>query len=202
MKERPILFSGPMVSAILAGEKTQTRRIIRINPYDGAFYLYGGWPHRSKDGETPRTDGKEEPYNCPYGAPGDRLWVRETWARSSDLVRPYVYAADPHVSRFDIDGEHWTPSIFMRRAASRIDLEVVSVRVQRLQEISGADVLAEGLGQPWNRIGIEQAGGMTPEIEAQLREKFSWGWDGINGDRGDWKSNPWVWVVEFKRIAA
>ena len=80
MNERPILFSGPMVRAILDGRKTQTRRVIRPNPYDGAFYVLDGWPHRSTDGQGNRALGMEEPYRSPYGGPGDRLWVRETWA--------------------------------------------------------------------------------------------------------------------------
>lgn len=161
MKEHPILMSGPLVRATLADLKTQTRRLLTPQPRgDIERFVYSQgtkrWFHESPPfilGDVfPGADKPDRSViwragqgkRCPFGVVGDRLWVRETWARSSDLVRPYVYAADPHVSRFDILGERWTPSIFMPRRASRLTLEVTSIRVERLQDISGADVLAIG----------------------------------------------------------
>lgn len=182
MVERPILFSGPMVRAILSGQKTQTRRIVRLPAgCDAVREGVNIWVATCRD-------SYQEYLRCPYGVPGDRLWVRETFARSSDLVRGHVYAADPHISRFDIDGEHWTPSIHMPRRASRIDLEIVGVRVERLQDITEGDALAEGVGA-------------APEDAFDsARQEFASLWNHINGDRATWESNPWVWVVEFRRV--
>lgn len=190
LTERPILFSGPMVRAIMGGRKTQTRRIIRVNPRDGAFYLLDGWPHRSLDGHGNRLAGMEEPYRCPYGQIGERLWVRETTARSTDLVRPYVYAADLHVSKFDIVGERWTPSIFMPRRACRIVLEITDIRVQRLQEITEEEARAEG------------ATPTDPDLaDFPPLLAFEGLWDHINGDRAPYESNPWVWALTFRVVA-
>lgn len=186
MTERPILFSGPMVRAILDGRKTQTRRLVVC---------------RSK--RATDFDLWLQEAECPYGQPGDRLWVRETWGRSTDLVRGYVYATDQHVSRFDILGERWTPSIHMPRAASRLSLEVTSVRVERLQNISEEDALAEGIredGEPW---ASEYGWGVADRrvwAANTARQRFEYAWDRINGDRAAWASNPWVWCVGFKRV--
>lgn len=206
MKERPILFSGPMVRAILTGKKTQTRRLMRPQPewdpaMDGGRWWISGrhvttlsW-ERAAPVEWMLRNGY-----CPHGVPGDRVWVRETFARSSDLARGYVYAADSHVSRFDIDGEHWTPSIHMPRQASRIDLEIVSVRAERLRDISEADAHAEGAPVEF-RISVRVGDKGTDErIPNSHRGGFANLWDHINGDRATWESNPWVWVVEFKRV--
>jgi len=166
MKERPILFSGPMVRAILEGRKTQTRRIVKPQPLrDRGVMAFN-------DGEHPQM-------RCPYGKPGDRLWVRETWCPD---VEPYTF-------RYKADGdeplERWRPSIHIPRWASRITLEVVSVRVERLQNISEDDALAEGITL------VER--GTSPV------DQFNKLWESINGP-GSWEANPWVWVVEFKRI--
>lgn len=182
-KERPILFSAPMVRAILEGRKTQTRWIVKPQSY---VHGYGG----SAPSEIvsalfmAMVAGK-----CPYGAPGDRLWVRETWtdldnismgaALAAGPSKRIFYAADGHV----LDrGGRWKPSIHMPRAHSRIVLEMTGVRVERLQEISEEDAKAEGCHD----------GTMEYEIL----------WNSINADRAPWSSNPWVWVISFLRIAA
>ena len=222
MTERPILFSGPMVRAILDGRKTQTRRLLRLPPPADTVKVVrspssGRWFSESAPwtlGDMfPGADRPEQKViwrgahgvRCPYGQPGDRLWVRETWGRSTDLVRVYVYAADQHVSRFDILGERWTPSIHMPRAASRLSLEVTSVRVERLQNISEEDALAEGIredGEPW---ASEYGWGVADRrvwAANTARQRFEYAWDRINGDRATWDSNPWVWCVGFKRVEA
>lgn len=182
MKERPILFSAPMVRALLAGTKTQTRRIVKARDLE--------WMDVHQ--------GLREPDNaerCPYGQPGDRLWVRENFARIDGQTRPWIetdyQATYTHGDRLgDTLGikKRWTPSIRMPRHASRITLQITSVRVERLQGISEADAIAEGV-----RNSLHLPGGRF------ARENFGHLWWTINGD-GSWESNPWVWVIEFKRV--
>lgn len=146
MKTRPILFSGPMVRAILEGRKTQTRRVVKPQPAHCA--------------DLPMGKDLTFASACPYGQPGDRLWVRETWAVGTlfDYVRPSLlpkpdcesklavdYAANPRRIWHSEDQGRWRPSIHMPRWASRITLEITSVRVERLQDISHKDAIAEGL---------------------------------------------------------
>ena len=186
MKERPILFSGQMVRAILDGRKTQTRRIVKNAT--GPFWNHSGYRIVMRDGFTfwethggiPNEYGPA--FACPYGKPGDRLWVRETWAPAEwpPTGPPAVYRADEGMF-----ASRWKPSIHMPRWASRINLEVVSVRVERLQDISEEDALAEGITL------VER--GTSPV------DQFNKLWESINGP-GSWEANPWVWVVEFKRI--
>jgi len=198
MKERPILFSAPMVRSILAGSKTQTRRVVKPRKDVGFGCLLQ--PHELA-GEV--NSGNLE--NCPYGQPGDRLWVRETWqgplmdadtmeteyrASPDDFHNPEycVYAADggspPEFMTLDDELVcRWRPSIHMPRWASRILLEVVSVRVERLLEISEADAQSEG----------------PPKNFSSWRDNFCALWQQING-YGSWDANPWVWVIEFKRV--
>lgn len=236
MKERPILFSGEMVRAILAGQKTQTRRIVKsVGADNGVVFQKEGdqWiPYRSWDGEsTQDRNGAETPVECPYGIPGDRLWVKETWQQffwdelpearrdtprgtmgipaSPERYSLVGYRADGELLSQDSDegpaGQpaNWRPSIYMPRWASRILLEVVSVRLERLQEISEEDALAEGVNAPnpcggcgqrrWsNCLGCLHTWAATP-IEA-YRDL----WESING-KGSWDRNPWVWVIEFRR---
>ena len=170
MKERPILFSGDMVRAILAGEKTQTRRVAKIQPMD--------W--------------SKTYFRCPYGQPGDRLWVRETFM---PLTKGYAYRADNLINE-KFPGTKWKPSIFMPRKANRIMLEITNIRVERLQEITPSDYRNEG-------INIFYPAGMNSlDIESMLKQRWIDLWDSINLKRGQgWNKNPWVWVIEFKRVS-
>lgn len=200
MKERPILFSGPMVRAILDGRKTQTRRVVKDSAKHNVYLLGDNacgvlWDH------------------CPYGQPGDRLWVRETWAHISRCEH-YNHLHDSTEWLYKADGSScvskWTPSIHMPRFASRILLEVTAVRVERLQEISRDDAIQEGIEHlhrdvdvptlnPWRNYLQGQPGEMIQHCSCP-RRSFQTLWDLINAKRAPWDSNPWVWVVEFKRI--
>lgn len=196
MKERPILFSGPMVRAILDGHKTQTRRVVDLREFQQTDTR--GYDFCFRDREMRWHDYRMADLirsKCPYGAPGDRLWVREKWCYYGGREYEYqrersavVYAAAP-------DSQHrhnhdWRPSIHMPRWASRLTLEVVSVRVERLNEISRGDAMSEGCPFP------NMAKGPDP------RDWFRELWDSINAAKHPWSSNRWVWVVEFKRIDA
>ena len=189
-RERPILFSGPMIRAILAGRKTQTRRVAKTKGIDclgpcgnsvtGDAFLAGrDWV------------GNSVSIKCPYGAPGDRLWVRETWRPQDGMTLEYQikdeieYRATDDRPKEPTDC-HWKPSIFMPRWASRITLEIVAVRVERLKDISNEDCFAEGL---------------PPETMKGNRTWFGDLWEEING-KGSWDLNPWVWVVQFKAVNA
>lgn len=205
VKERPILFTGPMVRAILDGRKTQTRRICKqkASPYGDRDDL--GWP-MFQDGY-----GDWHHERCPYGQPGDRLWVRETWGYTGvgiwsvrDAQRwqdksCVVYKADT-----DCDmTSGWFPSIHMPRWASRILLEITDVRVERVQDIFETDCPAEGvvrsLGGMW--CGAEHRVHGEPKQFYTARDAFADLWDSINAKRGyGWGSDPWVWVIEFKRV--
>lgn len=183
MKERPILFTGPMVRAIQAGRKTQTRRLLKL-PLDAH-------PPCNHDSGVDLM----KMYKCPYGVPGDRLWVRETFAWSGYACdqEEVLWRADQEYTLEERGGSPWKPSIHMFRWASRINLEVTKVSVERVQDISEEDSLSEG---------IEGAGtcyGITPEEVNKLQFKYLWNF--INEKRGfGWDKNPWVWVVEFKEV--
>lgn len=202
MTEHPILFSGQMVKAILDGTKTQTRRVVKPQPegYDRIRAENGGVYGESR--------GVSDWFKCPYGKVGDKLWVRETWAindvkyehpipkeRPSDLEE-LIYRADGELhEQFEIvDGDlPWKPSIHMPRWASRINLEIVKVRVERLQDISNEDTEAEGM-DAWCDDGVHDPG------DAQ-RTQYKELWNKLNEKRGyGWDKNPWVWVVEFKKL--
>ncbi|WP_176154446.1 hypothetical protein [Burkholderia vietnamiensis] len=215
MKERPILFSGPMVRAILEGRKTQTRRIVKPTGAHHIFQFRGREEARGTDeptGEWAWCRAERvisEHIRCPYGKPGDRLWVREThlaWWKLDEAnpAGPRVFS---HVAAYAADGyelepgEKWIPSIHMLRAASRITLEITGVRVERLRDISESDARAEGVTiEERHKVGYCLGGGRgadrPPSIRA-LREL----WDGLNADAGHgWDANPWVWVVEFRKV--
>lgn len=209
MKERPILFRGAMVRALLAGTKTQTRRVCKpaeIHALSAVVevpdplergQVYNGSHFGDEDGGVL--------FPSPYGGRGDRLWVRETWQHSNHPLCPYdegcmvFYRADFLDDVHGPDGEKspegryrtWRPSIHMPRAASRIMLEITGVRVERLLDISEADARAEGT--PGGHGAIPGYGyTATPE------EHYWWLWEQISGP-GSLDANPWVWVVEFRR---
>ena len=202
MKEYPIPFNGPMVQAILEKRKHVTRRVVKPQP--PAETLEMG---RSDCGTYWRDfSGETHDWRCPYGEPGSKLWVRETWQQihpvgngqwafaeplSSDNAKyELVYAAD----RGRDEPPKWRPSIHMPRWASRITLEVTGVRVERVQEISGLDAIAEG--RPFD-LRDENIATSLRNAKAWFREL----WDSINAKSGnDWEANPWVWVVEFRRV--
>lgn len=221
MTERPILFSAPMVRAILAGAKTQTRRIVKL-PHQNPLgkwepTTFGGPGLRTRQGETipehvaiwhTRTGD----LIGPRWLPSDRLWVREAHAivprtayRCSEGVQQTLRPDDDHDAAIYREGWtrsrgglRWRPSIHMPRWASRITLDITAVRVERLQDISESDALAEGViehptlkGRACNVDGGPMmACGPVPAYRAL--------WESINGP-GSWDANPWVWVVEFKR---
>lgn len=202
VKERPILFSGPMVRALLDGRKTQTRRVaktfapVEFNPHDDREYVL--WHAAKAVARVPARNPHEEAdlrMACPYGEPGDRLWVRETFC-SGDMgpVRPgcpIAYRAD-----HECTPGPWTPSIHMPRWASRITLAVTSVRVERLQEITTAEIRAEGVDD--GRTNPK----MCARHDASMRMAFESLWDSINGKRPgcSWDANPWVWVIGFEVV--
>lgn len=177
MKERPILFSAPMVRAILEGRKTVTRRVVKPQTIRASL-LHEQRPHwiDASNGHVVR---------CPYGQPGDRLWVRETWCSYGNGP---IYRADydKYSPISDGIGGPWKPSVHMPRWASRIALGIVSVRVERLQNLDDHDAMAEGADQIGDCEGAFVAG-------------FRRLWESINGP-GSWDQNPWVWVIEFKRV--
>lgn len=194
MKERPILFSAPMVRAVLAGTKTQTRRIMRPQPEVGPGGLVG---LHDKALEFWALESGESSWfvqgRSPFGAPGDRLWVRESFRMSASGGEVHYPAS---LSDYDrAEKGPWKPSIHMPRAASRIDLEVTGIRVERLQDITEEDAQAEGA----------VAFPLDPEgdcwTDGKRRTAFEHLWGEING-WDSWASNPWVWVVSFKRINA
>lgn len=189
MKERPIIFGAEMVRAILDGRKTQTRRVIKPQPYYVDFeprYEKNTWAFWS-DEVLKYRNGLI--VRCPYGVPGDRLWVKEAWADPYDVRIP-VYRADMATA---YEGLRWRPSIFMPRWASRIILEITGVRAERVQAISEDDAIAEGV------LGDE-----GPYDQGLPSMCFRTLWDSINAKRGfGWDVKPWwVWVIGFKRLEA
>lgn len=180
MKEKPIIFSTDMVRAILEGRKTQTRRVVKPQPPEGETVhgpqMYepiefdkhdNAYPGKPVFGAYSETWGVK----CPYGKPGDRLWVRETWNGTKNTG--FYYRADPGTC-----AGKWKPSIHMPRHACRMYLSIINVRIEPLQYITVGEAKAEGV--------------------KNLRE-FAKLWDTINAKRGySWDMNPWVWVVEFR----
>lgn len=229
MKETQLLMNGPMVRATLAGHKTITRRTNGLEYFSDnepdnwrcvrvaggyAYFVYGNSP-------------MERAEKCPYGQVGDRLWVRETWApdppadgtwaytswagckgsKLMDIPERYrtpnhcVFAADyPHDAKRWV----WKPSIHMPRWACRILLEVASVRVERLQDISEADCWAEGIEEVdgfLDNVKIVELAKRMGRCIDDAAPTFAALWESIGGT-GSWDANPWVWVIEFKRHAA
>lgn len=208
-KERPMLFSEPMVRALLEGSKTQTRRVAKFKPRDAGcnlsfsamrvgHYMTGnsGSGFVLHAGAGDRTF----PLICPYGQPGDRVWVRETFCLDDNGREEWpIFRADgtalpqrPTTRK----PARWTPSIHMPRWASRIQLEIVAVRVERLNACSDVDAVAEGIGLNPSAIGMQLT---NPPGKSMALAMYSELWDSING-AGSWAANPWVWVIEFKRV--
>ncbi|MBP7622413.1 MAG: hypothetical protein KA763_00465 [Xanthomonadales bacterium] len=203
-RERPILFSAPMVRAILEGRKTQTRRVIKPQPNNVPGKHHPISPYHNGQGGwnwvlSATGHGTGDPFPCPYGQPGDRLYVRETWRamRKHDEIAPRdIPVGDPVEYVADefrgFNGKTRT-AIHMPRWASRIDLEVTGVRVERLQDISTWDAEAEGVNP------CENPNGYQTDEETANQAAFRRLWGSING-ADSWAANPWVWVVEFRRI--
>lgn len=232
VKERPILFSGPMVRAILEGRKTQTRRVLkskwfelseesghlRYTEYDpprwhhgdadeDGRYLAGSGPFDPKK----QSDQRHAASFCPYGGNGDRLWVREAFAHLADLKtkdpgtaalmsRAFFRADHPTgLSHDDASDLKWRSPLFLPRSLSRLTLEVTNVRVERLQEITQADAIAEGMRRH-HASGVYSTGADL-SCYATAREAFAHGWDSSNQKRGfPFDSNIWVWVIEFRKL--
>lgn len=204
MKERPILFGAPMVRAILDGRKSQTRRVVKPQPYiDGQGNFCWNSRNFGQDFNGPHIQAIASPIpssktkrvHCPFGKPGDRLWVREAWATHScfDAIPPRDLTT--RSIHYQADGKAETgkyrQAFHMPRWASRILLEITAVRVERLQDISEDDALAEGVTFK-NPVNPGHAARMGREAFAEL-------WQSINGP-DSWDENPWVWVIEFKRV--
>lgn len=216
MAERPILFSGEMVRAILAGRKTQTRRVVKSQPPEGVGRIFVdrfaplvvdryGLESPGPEHFGAYDDSGEWGQRSPYGQPGDTLWVRETWTPlDSDscipihIRTPFLVPSETEVAyradHLDPSGDagplEWRPSIHMPRWASRITLRVTDVRVERVQDITPQDIEAEGVS-----LSAPQAPGF-PDYELNWRTL----WDAINGKREGcaWADNPWVWAVSFE----
>ncbi|EPO5347074.1 MULTISPECIES: hypothetical protein [Klebsiella] len=197
MIERGMIFNAEMVRAILDGRKTQTRRIVKLQPdEDGLAKVTNG----------PWVDTSERNYRCPFGDVGDRIWVRETWAEagaSAPNLKLYRANYPEHVpSHYEnvppANEIRWTPSIHMPRWASRILLEITDVRVERLNAISEHDAQAEGVAKLRGGFWQHYQPGWT-QHQLSARGSFVTLWKSIYGEES-WNSNPWVWVIEFKRI--
>lgn len=233
MKSSPILFNSEIVRAILNGTKTQTRRVLtppwKRSVLDGSpcwrfknatVWDNGTWHTWDNEGvggenweELTVEKAKIEAaisaaiqgfWRCPFGQPGDRLWVRETFNGDPSRGIGYAYRA----TQPEMDGCPWIPSIHMPRAASRITLEIIGIRVERLNEISAADACKEGAAEilhrptndPVRRLAYDKFGEtLSDDRYAGSIAAFAALWESINGP-GSWEANPWCWVVEFKRV--
>ncbi|MFU5343126.1 hypothetical protein ACM7W1_16260 [Pseudomonas aeruginosa] len=214
-RERPILFNDQMVRAILGGRKTVTRRVVK----DTGFYAIDAAIHGN---DVALREREALSTRCPFGQPGDRLWVREAWqgplisdeeqAANQSWWKDMTKFQDPAHCAYRASGDDneyvdpdgyfhckWKPSIHMPRWASRILLEITAVRIERLQDISEEQALAEGVrGEPCDHA--RQACSDIGCWGDTAKGAFGFLWEQLNG-AGAWQANPWVWVVEFKRVA-
>ena len=213
MKERGMIFNGEMVRAILDGRKTQTRRIIKPQPeatLSGS--LSGKWLSRPLNGLLlPKIE--DIAIHCPFGVVGDRIWVRETWARYNIDQNSHDIAYRATTPEDWPEEGRWRPSIHMPRWACRIMLESTDVRVERLNSINEHDAIAEGLAEiskDWRTYkygvpdrdgypGTDDCGWPWHEWECYPISAYSKLWESIYG-ADSWQANPWVWVIEFKRV--
>jgi hypothetical protein len=222
MTERPILFSAPMVRALLDGSKTQTRRMVKPQPGEHHWQTMPGYALRVSD-PVACTDGRmhvrfhhtipQNPHwdkagdaSCPYGKPGDHLWVREAWRAplAYELTKPsnippgtpLSYEADGGGNLPRLNAGKLRPSMFMPRWASRTTLEITGVRLERLQDISDADCIAEGIGLNPSAAGVTLT---FPPGASACKAGYQALWEQLNGPES-WAANPHVWVIEFRRI--
>lgn len=211
MAEKPILFAAPMVRAILGGAKTQTRRVAVKTSQPRNVFISDFDAAECKIEIENKISGTRSWKSCPYGHPGDRLWVREAFFDTTPYSNAPLFQGRAHPIAYRADGEvigchKWRPSIHMPRTASRILLEITAVRVERLQDISEADAVSEGLtvchgvdeggryaGYHWDQQSEDDT--LWPDATVTYRHL----WESINGP-ASWAANPWVWVIEFKRL--
>lgn len=213
MTARPIIFSAPMIRALLDGQKTQTRRIVKPQPTTSFWEPYscpdGRWNWVMKNTGM----GSGDPFRCRFGQPGDLLWVREVWAlcgslanvRPKDFEFPHIVLRDGLRYQSDDDGydgtvQYWRPSIHMPRWASRLTLRLTDVRIERLQEISEADAQAEGITGP-HYVGYQAyflPGDSKPRYSCATAA-FECLWESLHGP-DSWATNPWVWALTFELI--
>ena len=230
MKERGMIFNAEMVRAILDGRKTQTRRPMKVQPVlsGGLYEVYGaGWSVGMTS--VPAVPGHSLAANCPFGCVGDRIWVRETYrvhSKASDLATLVYKASEQNswaeqthrvplsVCTKQVSPDKWTPAIHMPRWASRILLEITDVRLERLQDISEEGAQHEGLyTEVWDQTVVARNYAASDEffqfwsddmphfveMNELYRSSFRSLWESLYGEDG-WQANPWVWVIEFKRI--
>lgn len=206
MTERGMIFNSEMVRAILDGRKTQTRRIIKdctVGRDPISKFIQIG---KKFIGCYPEDVPELIRECCPYGVPGDRIWVRETWAEagaSAPDLKLYRANYPAHVPTHyenvpPAEDVRWTPSIHMPRWASRITLEITGVRVEQLKSISEEEARSEGVARLREGFWKHYQPGWT-QHQLSARRSFATLWDSIYGS-GEWDRNPWVWVIEFKRI--
>ncbi|WP_241723043.1 morphogenetic protein [Raoultella sp. HC6] len=201
MKERGMIFNAEMVRALLDGRKTQTRRIIKNQREGGSWSVQLAKnpciPRHTHDWWLPNATQPYSALICPFGAIGERIWVRETWARYNIDQRSQDMAYRATTPEDWPDGGRWRPSIHMPRWASRILLEITDVRVERLNSISEEDAQAEGMELTgWRPTYSDPDSGgevWTPY------DNFAQLWESIYGEES-WKANNWVWVIEFKVV--
>lgn len=225
MKERPILFSAPMIRALLAGSKSQTRRLVTV-PWKGSRRTLPYSPYWGDNHDDVLTfsdeSGDEHPamevLGRPYGNPGERLWVKETfqpiWAeldvQPESMASPegwaihYVADGGPVEYQHPDDGmiTRCTPAIFMRRWMSRITLEVLDIRIERLQAITEEDARAEGVSPSDAAVVFDDKSKIDASLSGTARGAFACLWDSINGKRAPWSSDPWIWRIEFRKVAS
>jgi hypothetical protein len=215
MKEHPILFSGPMIRAILAGQKTVTRRAVKLREFGPSDTPGYHWRFRDKRMLWNDVHDGRILELCPHGRSGDLLWVRETLSRI-DETYCWKYAADKAMVMAAVGSNQRkvVPTIHMPRAASRITLEIECVTVERLHDITETDAIAEGAEEGVSLSGLTTAqcirlADMNGAYWANMakdssvnrhRLGFAWLWESINGPK-TWDENPWVWRIQFKRIA-
>lgn len=222
-KEHPILFSTAMVEALLDGRKTLTRRVVKSEKVDiftedikFGYTTFTPEQHISVRGKW--YDNGEARYGesfvkCPYGQPGDTLYVRETWQHTrwalnmslTDENSGYIYKASENGRDWEQNDENWKwkPGIHLPKEGSRIWLEITDVRVERLQDISKEDAKAEGLYREWDgsHYWFRDYGGLSGLLKDAVRS-FKSLWDKINGEKHPWDSNPWLWCVSFNVLSS